>query len=72
MKVICIDTIIPGRLDEKYIHITIDKIYDTIDFSKSDQMVEIVDDSGKKCWYLKKQFKLLSEFRGDKLDKLGI
>ena len=72
MKVICINTKFPGRLDENYIHITKNKIYDTIDFNRKDKMCEIVDDSGKKCWYLKKQFKILSDFRSEKLDKLGI
>jgi len=68
MKIICIDTSIPGRLEEKYIHITIGRIYDAIDFTESDQMCEIKDDSGKICWYLKSNFKKLSEIREEKLE----
>jgi hypothetical protein len=48
--------------------LTIDKIYEVIDID--DDNYYIKDDNGYEFWYPKEWFKLLSEIRNEKIDKL--
>ena len=61
MKVVCINNY--GCLN-----LTKDRIYDVIIFN--DSWYLIINDDGNGLWYFKEQFKLLSEIRNEKINKL--
>jgi hypothetical protein len=61
MKVVCINNY--GCLN-----LTKDRIYDVIIFN--DSWYLIINDDGDRLWYFKEQFKLLSEIRNEKINKL--
>ena len=50
-------------------HLTIGKTYDVIRIGKWDNYI-IIDDKGKEDWFYKEDFKLLSEIRNNKINKL--
>ena len=62
MKVKCINSIIW--------YLTIGKIYDVIKIDSADNYYWIINDSDRLFNYPKKHFKLLSEIRNEKIDKL--
>lgn len=73
MIIVCKCNSIPGRLDEKYVNLTIRKNYEALtDFNDSDMMVEIIDDGGEKCWHLKSKFYSLDVYRDNKLKEIGL
>jgi hypothetical protein len=73
MIIVCKHTLIPGRISEQYVNITIGKNYTALtDMNDADIMVELVDDADDQCWYPKKNFYILQEYREYKLNKLGI
>lgn len=61
MKVVCINNY--GCLN-----LTKDRIQDVIIFN--DSWYLIINDDGDRLWYFKEQFKLLSEIRNEKINKL--
>lgn len=72
MKLVCVDTKMIGRKN-KYIHLTIGKIYSSIsDFRDRDILCCILDDNDESYWYPKKNFKPLDEVRQNKLEELGL
>ena len=71
MKVVCKHKKMLGRLSEEYINISIGKQYEILtDFNDKDIMVEMVDDSGGKYWYPKKNFSPLQVERELQIDKI--
>jgi len=73
MIIVCKHTLIPGRTEERYVNLTIGKNYTALtDMNDADIMVELVDDADDQCWYPKKNFYILQEYREYKLKKLGI
>lgn len=73
MIIVCKHTLMPGRIYEKYINLTIGKNYTSLtDMNDDDIMVELVDDADDKCWYPKKNFYILQSYREYKLKQLGI
>jgi hypothetical protein len=62
MKVKCIN-------NKGWLYLTLDKIYEVINISTNDDYF-IIDDYGDERWFPKKWFKLLSEIRNKKIDKL--
>ena len=74
MIIVCDNTLIPGLTYERYTNLTIGKCYIALtDIGDSDPiMIELVDDSGEKCWYPKKNFISLDVYRELKLKELGI
>lgn len=62
MKVVCID----NKKLEKYL--TIGKIYDVI--YDSDDYYHLINDNNRLWFYYMEDFKLLSEVRNKKIDKL--
>jgi len=73
MIIVCKCNSIPGRLDEKYVNLTIRENYEALtDFNDSDMMVKIIDDGGEKCWYPKIDFYSLDVYRDNKLKEIGL
>jgi hypothetical protein len=74
MIIVCDNTLIPGLTYERYINLTIGKSYiaSTDEFQAGNIMIELVDDSGEKCWYPKRNFISLDIYRELKLKELGI
>ncbi len=73
MIIVCDDTLVPGLTFERYINLTIGKKYIALIDDDSDPiMIELVDDSGEKCWYPKRNFISLDVYRELKLKELGI
>jgi hypothetical protein len=73
MIIVCKHTLMPGRTEEQYVNLTIGKKYKALtDMNDVDIMVELVDDADDQCWYPKKNFYILQEYREYKLKKLGI
>jgi hypothetical protein len=62
MKVKCID-------NNGWSELTIGKIYNIIDID-NDNDYWLINDNGYECWYSEYLFKLLSEIRNEKIDKL--
>lgn len=72
MIIVCKHRKRPGGLDE-YRDITIGKKYISLtDFYDRDLMIELVDNSGLRCWYRKDNFSPLEAEREMKLNQLGI
>jgi hypothetical protein len=55
-----------------YVNLTIGKKYTSYDFTNDDFLIGILDDSGDKLWYPKKNFLSLESYREKKLTDLGI
>ncbi len=70
MKLICVNTNMPGRLDDYFVNIVPSKIYDGEPYGELHYLVK--DDSGKDCLYMKYNFERLDDKRHKKLNKLGI
>ncbi len=68
MKIVCI------KLEKigggNYVNLTIGKEY--LGNNSDDFLIEILDDSGDKLWYPKKNFLSLESYREKKLTDLGI
>jgi hypothetical protein len=67
MKIVCINNWYNNENDICY-NLTLCKTYKVI--NKDIYQYNIIDDFNNRCWYNKDRFKLLSEYRNDRIDKL--
>jgi hypothetical protein len=72
MIVVCKHKKTPGRLEEYRDLIIGEKYISLTDFYDKDIMIELVDDSGLRCWYPKENFTPLDVERELRLNQLGI
>jgi hypothetical protein len=68
MKIVCVDNDIMLETYRRGIYLTVGKTYDVIE--KEDNLYHIINDINNEDWYGQFRFKLLSEYRNDKIDKL--
>ena len=69
MKVVCIDNNMPWSVnDNRFVNITIGKIYDAIDYDSTIYLV--IDNSGQQGVYMKFLFKTVKEYREKKLKRI--